>query len=680
MDLYDYQHEVIQQALQGRNSIIWLPTGGGKTRAAVYVTLRHLQSKHNGKAIVLVNKVHLVDQHYKKEFLPFLKGQYKVTAISGDSEDKEFFAHVVKENDVIICTAQILENALKSPEEEKHVELTDFTLLIIDECHHTQKDAVYNKIMERYIEKKFRREDELPQILGLTASPGTGGANSLEKAKQHVLQICANLDAWAIVSSERFRVNLESKVPQPKKQYDIVEEMYLDPFADRLKAMMKRIHGYLDIPKLTQKFGTQDYERDIVELEKQGAVEFNRMVRVCAVHLRKYNDALLINETVRKIDAFNCLDDFYKKEGITKTQLDETDRLLSALFNSNRGVLLQLTTGDKNLKLDKLEEILLDQFGTSTESRGIIFVKTRRSTHALVDWIKHSAKLRAVGIRADILTGAGNSNQTKHMTQVCTKKSVAKVRMGSSQFLLIIYNLCKFLLDVIFITIILYNSPFSTKFALIKARGRARAEDSTYSVLAGEGGREIQREHTNEYREGLMNRVIKEVQGMPHREYLLQIRELQKQAIVTRKVKEANAEERRQTHQPSQVRIYCRNCNMAVCHGNDIQRVEEQHHVNVNPDFKLYYKVSSSKVCIPKKFEDWEPGCVISCNNCGLEWGWEIIYKAVTLPILSIKNFVLETPTERRTYKKWKSVPFTIAEFDYVEYCQSIFPDLLFTL
>nr|XP_014345651.1 PREDICTED: probable ATP-dependent RNA helicase DHX58 [Latimeria chalumnae] len=647
MDLYDYQHEVIQQALQGRNSIIWLPTGGGKTRAAVYVTLRHLQSKHNGKAIVLVNKVHLVDQHYKKEFLPFLKGQYKVTAISGDSEDKEFFAHVVKENDVIICTAQILENALKSPEEEKHVELTDFTLLIIDECHHTQKDAVYNKIMERYIEKKFRREDELPQILGLTASPGTGGANSLEKAKQHVLQICANLDAWAIVSSERFRVNLESKVPQPKKQYDIVEEMYLDPFADRLKAMMKRIHGYLDIPKLTQKFGTQDYERDIVELEKQGAVEFNRMVRVCAVHLRKYNDALLINETVRKIDAFNCLDDFYKKEGITKTQLDETDRLLSALFNSNRGVLLQLTTGDKNLKLDKLEEILLDQFGTSTESRGIIFVKTRRSTHALVDWIKHSAKLRAVGIRADILTGAGNSNQTKHMTQVCTTQE---------------------------------PTAGPQCMDLGPARGRARAEDSTYSVLAGEGGREIQREHTNEYREGLMNRVIKEVQGMPHREYLLQIRELQKQAIVTRKVKEANAEERRQTHQPSQVRIYCRNCNMAVCHGNDIQRVEEQHHVNVNPDFKLYYKVSSSKVCIPKKFEDWEPGCVISCNNCGLEWGWEIIYKAVTLPILSIKNFVLETPTERRTYKKWKSVPFTIAEFDYVEYCQSIFPDLLFTL
>lgn len=66
---------------------------------------------------------------------------------------------------------------------------SDFTLLIIDECHHTHKEGVYNKIMARYVRKKIERVKGLPQILGLTASPGTGGAKSLEGAIAHVLEV-----------------------------------------------------------------------------------------------------------------------------------------------------------------------------------------------------------------------------------------------------------------------------------------------------------------------------------------------------------------------------------------------------------------------------------------------------------------------------------------------------------
>lgn len=152
-----YQEEVVQTALRGENSIIWLPTGGGKTRAAVYVTKKHLENRANAKVAVLVNKVkldntarqfylshpifnffhvsitiyyctcsqvHLVDQHFEKEFSPYLGKDYKIMAISGDSDEKDFFGRVVKKSDVVICTAQILENALNNMDEEKHVELT----------------------------------------------------------------------------------------------------------------------------------------------------------------------------------------------------------------------------------------------------------------------------------------------------------------------------------------------------------------------------------------------------------------------------------------------------------------------------------------------------------------------------------------------------------------------------
>lgn len=50
-----------------------------------------------------------------------------------------------------------------------------------------------------------------------------------------------------------------------------------------------------------------------------------------------------------------------------------------------------------------------------------------------------------------------------------------------------------------------------------------------------------------------------------------------------------------------------------------------------------------------------------------------MLYRQVKLPILSIKNFVVETPAEKRRYKKWGAVTFPIKAFDYVEYCSGTY-------
>lgn len=171
--------------------------------------------------------MHLVEQHAKEEF-HVLQGAFRVMAISGDSSHKCFFSQVAKCSDVVICTAQILHNALLSREEDARVELTgghgtplagtpsparpcaahpallprsraDFSLLVIDECHHTHKEAVYNKIMLNYLQRKLGGQRDLPQILGLTASPGTGGETSFEGAVEHILQVGAAPPAWGSV-------------------------------------------------------------------------------------------------------------------------------------------------------------------------------------------------------------------------------------------------------------------------------------------------------------------------------------------------------------------------------------------------------------------------------------------------------------------------------------------------
>ncbi|NXQ41607.1 DHX58 helicase, partial [Catharus fuscescens] len=666
MELREYQREAAAPALRGLNSIVWLPTGAGKTRVAVHVCRRHLESRRGGKVAVLVNKVHLVDQHTEKEFHQ-LQDAFKVTSISGDTSHKTFFADLVKKNDVVICTAQILQNALVSTEEDMHVDLTDFSLLVIDECHHTHKDAVYNKIMLRYLQHKLSGKQNLPQVLGLTASPGTGRATSFEGAVEHILQICANLDTEKITSMQDEVQHLQSHVPQPKKQYDLCQERVQDPFGEQLKKMMAQIQQFMDEPDLPRDFGTQIYEQRIVELENRATEMFCRKTRVCALHLRKYNDALLINDTVRMVDAFQCLQQFYSTE---RDEKDPTEQFLTATFEENRAS-LQALAGDQryeNPKLGKLEEILREHFQSLGTSRGIVFTKTRQSAHSLLSWLQTTATHRRQRIRAAVLTGAGYSNQTRHMTQNEQQNVIKQFREGALN-LLFSTSVAEEGLDIPECNIVVRYGLMTNEISMMQARGRARAENSVYSVLAKANSREVTRELLNEDLVDLMKRAIQAVQAMPEQEYCQKIQELQQAAVTSWLMKETRISERRQLHDPAAVRLYCVNCNTAVCRGSDIRTVEGMHHVNINPEFGSYYRVSSGKMQFQRTFKDWEPGCRISCKACRQDWGMEMLYQQVKLPILCIKNFVVETPAEKRRFKKWGSVTFPIKAFDYVEYC-----------
>ncbi|XP_070612459.1 ATP-dependent RNA helicase DHX58 isoform X1 [Erythrolamprus reginae] len=673
MELRDYQWEVIGPALEGKNIIIWLPTGAGKTRAAVYVCKKHLESQAKNKVVVIVNTVPLVDQHLKNEFC-FLQGQFQITSVSGDSIQKLFFSEIVRNHDLIICTAQILYNALNNQAEEMHVELTDFSLLVIDECHHTHKGTVYNKIMENYLDRKLNGQQGLPQILGLTASLGTGSSNNLEAAKGHILEICANLDVERIVSIDKQNPSFDGKVPCPKKQYDLTEPRLQDPFGEKLKEIMTQIYTYLNVSDITANFGTKWFEQQIVELGVKGAKECCPKTRVCALHLRKYNDALMINETVRMIDAFNILDEFYLIERATKKLTQKSEQFLFQLFDENRLSLLDLAKDSRyeNPKLGKLQQVLQDQFQELKSSRGIVFTWTRQSAYSLHKWVLDNQALCEVGIKSDVLTGAGSSSQTKHMTQQEQQDVLHRFRKGQLN-LLLSTSVAEEGLDIPECNIIIRYGLLTNEIAMMQARGRARAPNSICSILAKTNSKEVARERLNETLEILMESAIKWVQKMPEEEYRQKIDKLQHEGMISRKLRDVKLEQQRHLHDPDSVLFFCVNCNQAVCSASDLRKVENMHHININSNFSLYYKKSLDCVTLHREFRDWKPGSSISCEKCGQIWGMEMIYRDFTLPMLSIKNFVVETPLGRQKLKKWSKVTFEIKAFDYTEYCSTMF-------
>ncbi|CAL9692889.1 unnamed protein product [Knipowitschia caucasica] len=674
LQLYPYQEEVAQRALQGENIIIWLPTGGGKTRAAVYVAKTHLETTPEAKVVVLVNMVHLVDQHYQNEFSKYLEPTYQVLPVTGDSEEKGFFGKVLRKSAMVICTADLLYNAMMDPEEDRHAELSDITLLIIDECHHTHKDTTYSKIMRRYVEKKQKNEGPLPQVLGLTASPGTGGKKDLPGAIEHVLTICANMDS-AIVSTQNYRQELQEIVPRPRKEFDITEKRPKDPFGDHIKWMMSQIHEFMELPRdvRLRECGTQEYEQDVVLLEQRGMSEKNRVMAQCALHLREYNDALLISDTLRMIDAYNSLDNFYS----SSSAMDATDFYLVGLFDENKVELSVLAKDPscENPKMAKLETTLQNQFTADKGSKGILFTKTRRGVNCLHEWILGNEFLQAAGIKAAKLTGAGSGKS--HMTQKEQKDIIREFRTNHLN-LIISTTVAEEGLDIPECNVVVRYGLLTNDIAQLQASGRARAQNSVYSVVAQRGSRELRREHLNEHLEELTKKAVAKVQEMSRSDFSLQIGKIQREEQIRRRISEQRNHARRHRFSAADVQLVCRNCMKSVAHGNHVRLVEGAHYVNINPLFKHEYKVGGM-VDIPRDFEDWEPGYKIICNNgnCNKDWGFEMKYKEVAiLGTLKISNFALLTPEGQITVKKWKDVPFPVDDFDFVAYSQDHHPDL----
>ncbi|XP_045335979.1 interferon-induced helicase C domain-containing protein 1 isoform X3 [Leopardus geoffroyi] len=665
LHLRPYQMEVAQPALEGKNIIICLPTGSGKTRVAVYIAKDHLDKKKKasepGKVIVLVNKVPLVEQLFRKEFEPFLKKWYHTIGLSGDTQLKISFPEVVKTYDVIISTAQILENSLLNSEigEDDGVQLSDFSLIVIDECHHTNKEAVYNNIMRRYLKQKLRNNKlkkeckpviPLPQILGLTASPGVGGAKRQAEAKEHILKICANLDACTIKTVKENINQLKGQIKEPCKKFAIADDTREDPFKDKLVEIMTRIQSFCEMSPMSD-FGTQPYEQWTIQMEKKAAREGNRKDRVCAEHLRKYNEALQINDTIRTIDAYNHLEAFYNDEKEKKfavqeddsdesgeegnddgnededddkkpLRVDKTDRFLMDLFIENNRMLKKLAENPKheNEKLTKLRNTIMEQYTRTEESaRGIIFTKTRQSAYALSQWITENKKFAEVGVKAHHLIGAGHSSEFKPMTQ---------------------------------------------------ARGRARADESTYVLVAHSGSGVIEREIVNDFREKMMYKAIDHVQNMNPEEYAHKILELQMQSIMEKKMKIKRSIAKYYKENPSLISFLCKNCGVVACSGEDIHVIEKMHHVNMTPIFKELYIVRENKA-LRKKFVDYQTNGEIICKICGQAWGTMMVHKGLDFPCLKIKNFVVvfKNNSPKKQYKKWVELPITFPDLDYSEYC-----------
>ncbi|XP_060069486.1 antiviral innate immune response receptor RIG-I-like [Ylistrum balloti] len=682
LKLRDYQMELAQSGLNGRNCIIVAPTGSGKTHVALKIIQDHferMRGRRNPKVAFLVEQNALAEQQ-GQQCQAYLTKNVKV--ITGETQRTENFQELsvwIQRRDVLVVTAQLLVNALL----EKNVRITDFSLLVFDECHHTNLKHSFNRIMHHYIDHKLDRDADprpLPQVVGLTASVGVGKARKKEDAITWIEKIMAHLDAQDLCTVRQNRAKLQQYVSIPEQVTEKVQGRVSNVFGKAINNLMAKIEQFMQnsnhartVPDVASTLrapagrGTDPYTQWLSRLWKETAKVFDQSARrfftTCRNYLDLYNKSLIIYHDARVKDALDFLDNRIREFKERNTNLkDDTDLKMETTYDGSRSLLENCLYNAEqvNPKLNKLKDMLIEAYKKKEDSRGIIFVKTRDLVKAIESWMKDDRELRKlnpvkfVGAQASVEKGGMTKNEQVDVLQY--------FRDGHHK-VIIATSVAEEGLDIQKCNLVIRYDYVTNEIAMVQSRGRGRADDSKYVLLTNEGGRAAQKEEINLMREAMMQNAIEILQGrLQHSQESFQRRILKIQ-MEEKLAREMEATKGKREVQEGQFELRCGKCQEYICMSTDVKTIMSAHHAVLCDD--ISDRITAKRLN-RAQFSDQQLQSGVgklTCKNCGSDLGNVSIYHEIQFPIIKIASFsIVDAFGVADMKKKWKQVPFYVAE------------------
>eukprot|EP00795_Rhopilema_esculentum_P002763 gene2763-983_t len=478
----DYQIEIFEEACR-QNVVVCLGTGTGKTFISVLL-IKELAHQIKGKlseggkrTFFLVTTVPLVHQQSKAiEDRTFLKvGKY--TGDMGvdfwDKEDwkKEFNAH-----DVLVMTHQILLDMLQ----HNYLLPSNINLLVLDECHHTNKNHPYAQIMKRIEDFSIK-----PRVMGLTASIIN------EKVKNKGISLRHHLEE----RMKELEINLRAVC------FTCADQSSTSSYATKPKESIK---GYPDLEFDDSQF-YQIYTQisDLLKFngEMPNSKEEKEAYKKCVNALRDlqeildflggwctYKAAIVIKENIEKEkDSFHRIGsewlDYVVQ--IAEDIIHLFEHYAVSQFGGIESILLMMPLITP--KVMTLMDLLVDN---KKDLCAIVFVKKRITAHVLSDLINNLVTCyeHYEGIVSDFVYG---HNLVGIFTQkeLCsmTSKNQEKIlrRFRSMEFnVLVATSVVEEGLDVRKCNLVVRFDGLQNYREYVQSKGRARAKNSKFVILS----------------------------------------------------------------------------------------------------------------------------------------------------------------------------------------------------
>ncbi|MDE1870756.1 MAG: DEAD/DEAH box helicase [Candidatus Micrarchaeota archaeon] len=155
MEFRDYQSKIIASIFSGKNTLVIVPTGKGKTVMEIFSAAKAISE--GKKALFVASTRPLVEQHYNESANAF-RDNGRIAILTGETRRKDRDG-LSSKADIIIATPETVLNEAK----KGNLKLDVFGMLIIDECQRTRGEYAYT-----HLARMFRRKDT--QIVAFTGS------------------------------------------------------------------------------------------------------------------------------------------------------------------------------------------------------------------------------------------------------------------------------------------------------------------------------------------------------------------------------------------------------------------------------------------------------------------------------------------------------------------------------
>ena len=481
-----YQLEAADEALTGSTMLV-LPTAAGKTVVAWMVIAERLEST-TGWVLLVAPTVALVEQHLRG-LSPTLESVEPISITGQNPVSKR--PKLWGSSRVIVATPQVVRNDIV----KGTLDLTECSLLIVDEAHHSTGEHAMAQVGEMY-----HSQSSNPLVFATTASPGS--------RKDQVREVCTRLG---------------------------IERIHLRPSDDPMLA--KHLAG-LELQEIRVTVPSQIrelaeplilWQRGIVDRQRR----LGRYVMPGTISHAGLSNAMERSQTAISRGESNAYQSV--SQIATAMRLHHLiNHLLSQGCAASREFLLRLSSGDRSTtkstrgflrdprisglirSLDEMREVhskvgavrrlIRERLRRDSESRVIVFATFRDTVSAL-----ELALSELEGVRPVRFVGQSSRDGSEGLTAKQQVERLDEFREGSAN-VLVATSVGEEGLDIPSADLVIFYEPVTSEIRTIQRRGRTgRHREGEVVVLIAEETRDEGAWAAAERREEYMRRAVHRV-------------------------------------------------------------------------------------------------------------------------------------------------------------------------
>eukprot|EP01036_Dinobryon_divergens_P031105 gene31105-40450_t len=230
---HKYQLEGYYRALLS-NLIVCIPTGKGKTLIAALVMARMKRINPCKLVVLIVERIPLVFQQARAIALDTT---LSLCQLCSETNTQATINKLLNNTfDGLVATAGSFLDLLY----KKKIIIEQFSVIVVDECHHTVGSHSYRKLLEIVRKTPF---DFRPRLLGLSASPAC--SSTVAKAREKLDKLCHDFDRAKIYCPELSMepTKIEWIAVELSKQQECAQVSLSQQLAPVLKELLRAMNS-----------------------------------------------------------------------------------------------------------------------------------------------------------------------------------------------------------------------------------------------------------------------------------------------------------------------------------------------------------------------------------------------------------------------------------------------------